>query len=407
MKLIVLIMILAVVLGGCKIDNPPVHTTITPATFDTPCTESTTGEFNVVTSGETSYVTYTDTSTGYPAYSVTEHETDVITNAISTYLTVSQTISRTGGATERTTTIRGTTTTARVTERPTAVVTTPQTPSSPVLPGNDPIVILPTAPGRAVNRTDVSEIDYSNMADGYITLRYTGNRNRIVMQITAPNSREYNYEIINPDRTMKGFPLSDGNGRYTIRFYEGTLDSDVVSTVANFNIDVRITNQFSPFLMVNYYVNYTHGHAIVTKAAELSRGKTEIEKIEAIYNWFVDNVTYDNNRAANLTRGYVPKLANLMRDRRGICFDYASGMVAMLRSQGIPARMEFGFAGTEYHAWISAHTRDTGWVNGWIQFRGNQWVLMEPTWAAVNGDSNRGFRDFVRNRNNYRTDFIY
>lgn len=42
----------------------------------------------------------------------------------------------------------------------------------------------------------------------------------------------------------------------------------------------------------------------------------------------------------------------------------------MLRSQRIPTRLEVGYMGDVYHAWISIYTKETGWVNGIIEFDG-------------------------------------
>jgi len=238
-------------------------------------------------------------------------------------------------------------------------------------------------------------------------LHYKGNASRIILRIHAPNGTMYQYQPT-PDSVWKSFPLSEGNGKYKAEFFEGTTGSNSVTTVDTVEFNAAVSNTHMPFLMPNYYVNYTATSAAVTKAAEICAGKTEVEKVGAIYNWVITNIKYDYNKAASdLTGAYVPNLDALMRDKKGICFDYAAGMTAMLRSQGIPARLEVGWAGDEYHAWISAYTKETGWVNGWIRFSGNMWGAMEPTWAAVNGDDNKGFRDFVNNRSNYSTLFLY
>ena len=57
-----------------------------------------------------------------------------------------------------------------------------------------------------------------------------------------------------------------------------------------------------------------------------------------------------------------------LRTGRGICFDYASLTAAMLRSQNIPARLEIGYSGDVYHAWISVYTEETGWIDRLIEF---------------------------------------
>jgi len=240
-------------------------------------------------------------------------------------------------------------------------------------------------------------------------IQYLGSRERVLIQITAPNGRQYRYWPP-VDKEFRPFPFSEGNGSYTIDIFEGAGNSYV--PVDKLELSVSMSNNLAPFLTPSYFVDFTARCKIITDGAQISAGsKNDIEKVSAIYNWFVENVKYDDVKAKNVQSGYVPNLARLMRDKDGICFDYAAGMTAMLRSQGVATRMEFGnitFGGqTIYHAWISIYTAETGWVNGWIQFRGNRWVLMEPTWAAVNGDSNKGFRDFVTAGTNHVTHFIY
>jgi transglutaminase-like putative cysteine protease len=296
-----------------------------------------------------------------------------------------------------------TTTITTITDLSVPASATPRPPSPP----SPPTIVLPVNSGTNVSETAKSTIDYSNISDGYVMIRYTGSNSRLVLQITAPNDTMYQYSP-NPDNTWKSFPLSEGNGKYIVALFEGTTGTTAVTALDKVEFNARITNANMPFLMPNYYVNFASNSAVVTKASELCGGMTEVEKVAAIYNWVIENIEYDYAKAAsNLTGTYVPDLAQLMKDKKGICFDFAAGMAAMLRSQGIPARLEVGWAGDEYHAWISVHTKEAGWVNGWIRFNGSQWVLMEPTWAAVNGDSRQGFRDFVNQRSNYTTLFLY
>ena len=54
-------------------------------------------------------------------------------------------------------------------------------------------------------------------------------------------------------------------------------------------------------------------------------------------------------------------------------------MTSMLRSQNIPTKLEVGYSGDAYHAWISTYIDDKGWVDDIIQFNGNTWQIMDPT----------------------------
>jgi hypothetical protein len=77
----------------------------------------------------------------------------------------------------------------------------------------------------------------------------------------------------------------------------------------------------------------------------------------------------------------------------------------MLRTQQIPTRLEVGYAGSTYHAWISVYLDDIGWVNGIIEFTGSDWSLMDPTFGASTGD--KKLREFIGDGTNYTTKYIY
>ena len=81
-------------------------------------------------------------------------------------------------------------------------------------------------------------------------------------------------------------------------------------------------------------------------------------------------------------------------------------MTAMLRSQNIPTKMEVGYAGTVYHAWLSAYVDDIGWINGMIEFDGVDWSLMDPTFASTTKKSK--LRSFLNDEDtNYSVKYIY
>lgn len=78
-------------------------------------------------------------------------------------------------------------------------------------------------------------------------------------------------------------------------------------------------------------------------------------------------------------------------------------MTAMLRSQRIPTRLEVGYMGDVYHAWISIYTKETGWVNGIIEFDGKDWELMDPTFAS----SSKSPKSFTSENSKYTTKYVY
>lgn len=65
-----------------------------------------------------------------------------------------------------------------------------------------------------------------------------------------------------------------------------------------------------------------------------------------------------------------------LKTKKGICFDYAALMTAMLRSSGIPTRLDIGYATNIYHACISTYLDEQGWVDNVIKFDGKNWTMM-------------------------------
>jgi hypothetical protein len=80
-------------------------------------------------------------------------------------------------------------------------------------------------------------------------------------------------------------------------------------------------------------------------------------------------------------------------------------MSAMLRSQQIPTRLEVGYAGEVYHAWISCYVDEIGWVDNIISFDGENWSLMDPTLAANNSSS--AVEEYIGDGSNYLIKYTY
>ena len=99
-------------------------------------------------------------------------------------------------------------------------------------------------------------------------------------------------------------------------------------------------------------------------------------------------------------------LDTVLEEKKGICFDYAALMTGMLRSQGIPCKMVFGYAGTIYHAWISVWSETDGWIDGVIWFNGTGWQRMDPTFASSGGGSD-DIMNYIGNGSNYTPKYFY
>ncbi|MDR0273267.1 MAG: transglutaminase domain-containing protein [Clostridiales bacterium] len=259
---------------------------------------------------------------------------------------------------------------------------------------------VPTASGTSTNRNNKAEIDYSNANSGYVMVRFLDSRATAVRVIVAgPNSSQYHYQL-NTGGTWEVFSFSEGNGEYTVSVFE-QISGNRYSLANRQTISVTLTNAFAPFLLPNQFVNFNRNSRTVTIAADLVRGKNNvIEKVGAVYNYVIENMTYDTELAATVTSGYVPNIDQALAQGRGICFDYAAIMTAMLRSQEIPTKLVIGYVGDVYHAWISVYSAETGWVNDIIWFDGTDWRIMDPTFAS-NGNQSNDIMRFIGDGNNH------
>lgn len=267
---------------------------------------------------------------------------------------------------------------------------------------NTPTCLVPSADGTNTDSCDVATIDFSHSAEGYIMVKYMGTCAKVKLQITGPNQITYTYNL---SGGFEAFPLSSESGNYNIAIFEN-IEGNQYSTAMSSDLDVTIANEFGPYLYPNQYVDFTQDCAAVQKGVDLAfSANSDLEVITNVYNYVISNISYDYDKAENIQSGYIPNVDNTLQSQTGICLDYAALMASMLRSQSIPTRLEVGYAGDAYHAWISTHIDEVGWVNGIIEFNGKEWSLMDPTFAA--NSSEKSLKDFIGNGNNYTTKYIY
>lgn len=276
------------------------------------------------------------------------------------------------------------------------------------------IVLNPSASGTAVQKNDYAEIDYSNAKDGYVMVKWKGSSStKVKVLVWGPDctsqSDAYHY-FLRTDGDYDVLPLSDGNGKYKVTVWKHVGEPSKYSQVLSASLEVTLTDQFAPFLRPNQYVNYSEDSAIIPKAQEIienAGAEDNLSKVGAIYEWVVTSLTYDYEKAKNVKTDYLPDVDKVMEEKKGICWDYASLMAAMLRSQGVPVKLVVGYTSRgEYHAWINVWSESDGWVEGMIYFNGQNWELMDPTFASSGKQSKRTM-EYIGDGKNYKARFLY
>ena len=172
-------------------------------------------------------------------------------------------------------------------------------------------------------------------------------------------------------------------------------------------MSASITNEFGPFLYPNQYVNFNASSAAVQTGAAVCAGSADqVAVVADIYNYVITNITYDTAKAASVQSGYLPNVDVVLAQKKGICFDYAALMTAMLRSQDIPTKLVVGYTGNLYHAWINVYLDGQGWVDNVIYFDGKDWKLMDPTFAS-SGNQSEEIMKYIGNGSNYQGKYSY
>lgn len=263
--------------------------------------------------------------------------------------------------------------------------------------------LVPAASGTEVYRNDIVSIDTSNKSDGYIMISYTGSVEKVKLQITAPDNTVYSYNLRLGN--YETFPLSGGDGTYLISVLENVNDTMYAMSFSQ-EITVTLSDEFRPFLYPNQYVWFTPDSQAVALGKEISENSSnDLDYVEQIYRYVIEHITYDDDLAANVQSGYLPDVDKTLSSGTGICFDYASLMASLLRSQNIPTKLVVGYSGDAYHAWISVYLKEIGWVNDIIEFDGKSWSLMDPTLAANNSNSSVG--KYIGDGSNYIVKYSY
>ena len=244
-------------------------------------------------------------------------------------------------------------------------------------------------------------VDLEHMNDGYISVCMTTDS---VMKLQVLKDEDtYTYSL-NSDGTVNVFPVQCGNGTYTVRVMQNVVDTRYTE-VASYEQEVSIADEFAPYLYNSDYVNYNADSDCVALAKELAAHESdELGVVSAIYDYICAHITYDSALAASVPNGYMPVLDEVLASGTGICFDYASLAAAMLRSQGIPTKVIFGYVAPDdiYHAWNMFYTEESGWVTVDFQVDTDTWNRMDLTFAANGADDS-----FIGNGTNYTDVYFY
>lgn len=224
------------------------------------------------------------------------------------------------------------------------------------------------SPGKNSYDKGGTTINYGNSSEGYVMVKHDASKKRYKVAIKKGDNT-YNYDL-NSKGEYEIYPLQMGNGKYSIQVYEQVSGSKY-TPVGNKTIEVKLSNKNICYLYPNQFVNYNANTKAIAKSDELCSGlSSDKEKVEAIFDFCKTEIDYHHIRAMTVPKGYLPDIDEVLKEKMGICFDYAAVMACMLRVQGIPTQLVIGFADKEYHAWNKV-------------YMGGEWIRYDATFAAT------------------------
>ena len=239
---------------------------------------------------------------------------------------------------------------------------------------------------------DFAQVDVSQLGRGLVRARYTGGgEGRVKVQIAKDT--EYNYDLAD-DGSWESFTLTEGNGEYTLRVLEN-LAENRYKPVFDCSLTLELDDPAAPFRESCQFVHFEESSQAVKRAEELCAGREgNGEKIQAVFDYVIEALSYDTDKSAAVEPGYRPDVDQVLSEGKGICFDYAALMAAMLRSQGVACKLAVGYVGKVYHAWVEADMGE------------GEWRLMDPTFVSANRED-QTVVDFVNDPENYKVRYYY
>ena len=209
--------------------------------------------------------------------------------------------------------------------------------------------------------------------------------------IVKKDEGKYTYNLYSQNEVL---PLQMGNGKYTVGVYqkiEGKRYKLVVKKTFLLNAEDN-----KVFLTSSQNVTWNSNSTTSTLAHQLTKNlTTDKEKLDAIYSYVINNISYDNSKAKSVTSRYNPNAEVTLEEGKGICYDYASLTATMLRSIGIKTKLVKGKSTYTrfYHAWNE--------------------VLIDGSWVIVDTTADAAYLaqgynvNYIKSSDDYNAEKVY
>lgn len=245
-----------------------------------------------------------------------------------------------------------------------------------------------------INAADMTVADIARLDCGVVAISCCSTAR---LKVTVEKSdKMVTYDLRN-DGITEYYPLQMGEGSYKVSVLEN-VSGTKYKYIEIKTIDLKLDDANDVYLASIQNINWNNDMKAIKKACELTEGLgTEREKINAIYEYLISNIKYDYDKLNTLKSGYLPDIDDTFEKGKGICYDYSSVFAAMLRSQGIPAKLVKGYtpAVDGYHAWNEVYMTDSG-----------KWITVDLTYDARMKSEKREY-SIEKNAANYTKVYEY
>ncbi len=240
------------------------------------------------------------------------------------------------------------------------------------------------------------EFDESKVSSGTVGTRYVPKVETRTKTRVQNSGDKYDYDLFGRDE-FEYFPLQLGNGEYKITIFEN-ITGNRYRQVRQKSIKAELKDDFSVFTASIQNVRWNKDMAAIKKANELCRNlTTDQQKIEAIYGYVIDTLSYDYDKIKTINSTYVPDIEQVVKDKKGICYDYSALFAAMLRSQNIPTKLLKGYSDNvkEYHAWNEVYIAQE-----------ERWMVVDTTYDSVMKKNKKAYK-MEKDGDQYQANRVY
>ncbi len=253
------------------------------------------------------------------------------------------------------------------------------------------IVIAMTTMGVSAQEIDSIE----NLENGTVMVRYENESEKAIKLMVEKSGERFFYDLDEDYESI--LPLQSGDGTYRICVLEQKADNRYrIALSKRIEYATKASNEC--FTNRSDLIDWEQTDPIYKKALELTEGlETDKEKIMAVYSFAINEFDYDYDKINHIDGSYVPDPNTMLKEKKGICYDYSSAFAAMLRINGIPTRLVKGYNNEidVYHAWNQVYNSETG-----------LWVTVDTTFDAYYLDNGVDF-SFEKSGMNYSVDQIF